>query len=138
MAPPLTTSTNLEAGATRRRSMRSITSPNWPAPPLCFLCRQWPSALLGDGLAIGNLRRAGVEFQLVLLLHAGQLRAQVHLADAANHHLVGGGVPLGPERRVFQLQLVQDVKQPLLVALASGLDREPCIGCGNSSACRWM
>jgi hypothetical protein len=34
----------LEAAPRGSGSMRRYTSPNWPAPPLCFLCRWWPSA----------------------------------------------------------------------------------------------
>jgi hypothetical protein len=45
MVPPLTWSRNSKPEPRGSGSTRRYTSPNWPAPPLCFLCRWWPSAL---------------------------------------------------------------------------------------------
>jgi hypothetical protein len=44
MVPPLTWSTNSKPPPRGSGSMRRKTSPNCPAPPLCFLWRWWPSA----------------------------------------------------------------------------------------------
>ena len=76
------------------------------------------------GLAVGNLRRRGGHLQLVLLRHLLQLVFQVHLAEAADHRLVGRRVALDAEAGVLQLQPVQHVEQALLVALALRLDGE--------------
>ena len=45
MVPPLTASTNSKPPPRSSGSTRRYTSPNWPAPPVCFLWRWWPSAL---------------------------------------------------------------------------------------------
>ena len=83
---------------------------------------------LGNGFAVGNARRAGVQLHLVLLLHAGQLGAQVHVTQAADHRLVGVRVALDLEAGVFQFELVQYFKQAVFIALALGLHRQPLHG----------
>ncbi|MCY1522695.1 hypothetical protein D9M68_575600 [compost metagenome] len=44
MTPPLIASTNSKPLPRGKGSRRRNTSPNCPAPPVCFLCREWPSA----------------------------------------------------------------------------------------------
>ena len=46
ITPPFTWSTNSKPLPRASGSTLRKTSPNWPAPPVCFLCRQWPSAFL--------------------------------------------------------------------------------------------
>ena len=45
IAPPFTLSTNSKPSPRGSGSTFRNTSPNWPAPPVCFLWRLWPSAL---------------------------------------------------------------------------------------------
>ena len=52
ITPPFTASTNSKPSPRASGSTRRYTSPNWPAPPVCFLCRWWPSAFAGDRLAV--------------------------------------------------------------------------------------
>ena len=44
MTPPTTLSTNSKPSPRPFGSTRRKTSPNWPAPPVCFLWRWCPSA----------------------------------------------------------------------------------------------
>ncbi|MNE84035.1 hypothetical protein D3C80_1809030 [compost metagenome] len=44
ITPPFTASTNSKPVPRGSGSRRRNTSPNWPAPPVCFLCRLCPSA----------------------------------------------------------------------------------------------
>ena len=44
IAPPFTLSTNSKPLPRGSGSIFRYTSPNWPAPPVCFLWRLWPSA----------------------------------------------------------------------------------------------
>ena len=85
----------VSSGSTRRN-----TSPNCPAPPVCFLWRWWPSAFVLDRLAVGDLRRLGVDVQaaVVQLL---QHQPQVQFADAVDDHLVRLAVGVPFEGRVF-------------------------------------
>ena len=76
----------------------------------------------GNGLAIGDARRLGIEFELVLLHHLRQLGAQVHVAKATDHRFVGGRVTLDLEGRVLHGQFAEDIEQTLLVALLLRLD----------------
>ena len=114
----------LEAGAARQRLDAQHHLAELAGAAALLLVAAVALGPARDGLAVGDLRRAGVEFQLVLLLHALQLGAQVHFAEAADHGLVGGGMALDLEAGVFELELVQDVEQALLVALAPGLHRQ--------------
>ena len=50
--------------------------------------------------------------------------AQVQIAQAVDHAVVGGGHVLQPQAGVFAHQLLQDVVQPLLVTAPLGLDRQ--------------
>jgi len=43
--PPKISSTNAKPASRSWGSMRILQSPNWPWPPVCFLCRPWTSAL---------------------------------------------------------------------------------------------
>ena len=99
-----------------------------PCPTTLLLVAAVAFSLAGDGFNVGNLRRAGVQLQLELLLHAQQLGTQVHVAQAPDHGLVGARVALHLEAGVFQLQFVQNLKQPLLIALALGLHRQALHG----------
>ena len=100
------------------------TSPNWPAPPVCFLWRLWPSALARDGLAVGDRRRLGVDLELVLRVIFSSMVAQVQLAQAAHDRLVRLRVVLDAQARVLGDELVQDVGDLLLVAALLGLHRQ--------------
>jgi hypothetical protein len=42
----------------------------------------------------------------------------MHFTEAANHRLVGRWMTFDPEAGVLDLELVQDLEQPLLVGLA--------------------
>ena len=72
------------------------------------------------------------------LRHALEDVAHVQVAEPADDGLVDRGVVLDAERRVLGGELVQRVGDLLLVAAALGLDREACMGVGNSSGTRWM
>ncbi len=79
----------------------------------------------GNRLAIGNARRLGIDFQLVLARHFFQLGLQVHLAEAANHRFVAGRMALDDEGRIFHRQLAEDVEESLFVALLLRFDGQP-------------
>src|SRR5258705_12926290 len=66
IAPPFTASTNSKPLPRGSGSMRRYTSPNWPAPPVCFLWRPWPPAptpmVSRDGNEGGVVSSPGVYF----------------------------------------------------------------------------
>ena len=70
----------------------------------------------GDRLAIGNARRPRLDLELELARHALEHRAQVQLAQAAQHRLVAVRIVLDDERRILGDHPVQHVGDPLLVA----------------------
>jgi hypothetical protein len=108
--------------------MRRNTSPNWPAPPLCFLWRWWPSAFAGDGLAVGDLRRPRRHLEAIGLAQPLEQNAQVQLAETVDDRLVGAGDVLELQARVLVDELGQDLPHALLVAVALGLDRQAVHG----------
>src|SRR2546430_13870342 len=59
IAPPTTSSTNSKPAPRPSASIRRYTSPNCPAPPVCFLCRQCPSAGRGVVSRYGVLGGGG-------------------------------------------------------------------------------
>ena len=77
-----------------------------------------------DGLAVRDRRRPRVELELVLARHLLEDGAQVHLAQAAHHGLVGLRVVLDLEARILGEDLVQHVGYFLLVAALLRLHRE--------------
>ena len=86
---------------------------------------------LCDGLAVSDARWAGVELHLELLLHPGQLGAQMHIAQSPDNGFVGAGVALHLEARVFQLQFMQYFKQAVFITLAPRLYRQSLHGQGK-------
>ena len=85
-----------------------------------------------DGFAVGDLWHAGVELKLVLLQHARELGSQMHVPEPPNHGFVGAGVTLHLETGVFKFKFVQNIEQPLLVALAPCLHRQTMHGLWKS------
>src|SRR5580698_5431156 len=84
-----------------------------------------------DGLPIGDLRWSRHDFELVLLGQSLQHDAQVQLAQASHHGLVGADRVFDAQARVFRAQLLQNLPQALLVAPARGLDRQTIDGRGK-------
>ncbi len=121
------------SGSTRRE-----TSPNWPAPPVCFLWRWKPSACAVIVSRYGMRGGRVVDLELELARHPLEHRAQVQVAQRAQHRLVGRRVVLDDERRILGQHPVQHVGNPLLVAPLLRLIATPCIGTGNSSGRMWM
>ncbi|EEF93536.1 hypothetical protein CATMIT_01832, partial [Catenibacterium mitsuokai DSM 15897] len=78
----------------------------------------------GDGLAVGDARRARLHFHPVLVLEPVQVDAQVQIGQAADHGLVGLGLVLDLEARIFFGQLVQRGGELLLLAFARRLHRQ--------------
>ena len=58
--PPVIFSTNWKPEPRGSGLISSTTSPNWPWPPDCFLCRPRISVALADGLLVGDLPRLAV------------------------------------------------------------------------------
>jgi hypothetical protein len=79
----------------------------------------------GDGLAVGDARRVGLDVDVELLGEPAHQHLEVQLAEAAHDGLVGGGVVLDVEAGVFGLELVQRVGELLLVAALGDVDGEP-------------
>src|SRR5690606_12316709 len=107
ITPPLTSSRNSKPVPRGSGSTRRNTSPNWPAPPVCFLCRWWPSAAVLMVFAVGDARRMGLHFDPEALLQPFQQHPNVQVRKAAQHGLVEFGVVLHGDRRVLLGQLVQ-------------------------------
>src|SRR3990167_9406932 len=105
LRPALTNATSLDCTARQRLDAQVHFAELARAAGL-FLVAAVPLGFLGDGLAIGNLRRRSRNLELVLLRHLLQLPAQVQVAQAAHHGFVGGGMALDLEARVFQLEVV--------------------------------
>src|SRR5512142_1451596 len=80
--------------------------------------------VLGDGLAVRDLRPAHVAFHLVLALHAVDDDVEVKLAHAGNDELVGLFVGPDAERRVLFGQFLERDAHLLLVRLGLRLDGE--------------
>jgi hypothetical protein len=131
MAPPLTTSTNSKPAPALQRLHAQHDLAELAGTAALLLVAAVTFGGRGDGLAVGDLRRAGVEFQLVLLLHAVSLaRRCISPRPRITVSLVCG-VALDLEAGVFQLQLVQNLEQALLVALAPGLHGQALHGLGK-------
>ena len=77
---------------------------------------------LGDGFAIGDLRRAGVGFHLELAQHAVADDFEVQLAHARDDGLAGLLVGADHERRVFFGETLQGHRHLFLVGLGLRLD----------------
>ena len=125
----------------RARAARSRrdTSPNWPAPPVCFLWRWWPSACAGDRLAIRDARRLGVDLELVLRCHPLEHRAQVQVAQrrAAPSRWSCGScstTSVGSSAIIRCSTSESRCSSPRFF----GVIATPCIGAGNSSGRMWM
>jgi len=86
---------------------------------------------LGDGFAVGDAGWTGVKLHLELLLHPGQLGAQMHIAQPTDNGFIGAGVALHLEAWVFQLKFVQYFKQAVLITLAPRLHRQSLHGQGK-------
>ena len=80
--------------------------------------------MAGDGFAVGNARRLGVDLQLVLAGHLGQFGLEVDFAETADDRLVAGRMAFDDKGRIFHGQLAENVKQALLIALLLRLDRQ--------------
>ena len=104
--------------------MSIFTSPNWPWPPLCFLCRPWALAGPADRLLVGGPRLLQRDLDVVLVLQPVERHAQVHLALAPQHRLVHVGVLLDPKRRILVDQLGERGRQLDLVVAVGGGDGE--------------
>jgi hypothetical protein len=79
----------------------------------------------GDRLAVRDARRARVELYLVLRRHLFQQCLQVNLAQAAQHGLVRLRDVLDPKAGILGGELVQRIRQALLVAAFLRRDRKP-------------
>ena len=97
MAPPKISSSNSKSSPRGSGSMMILQSANWPRPPVCFLCRPWPSAVPLDGLAVGHLRRVEDDLDLVALLQLGHRDLDVQLAGAREQELAGLRVAAGAQ-----------------------------------------
>src|SRR5471032_131845 len=90
-----------------------------------------PLGLSADGFPIGDLRWPRHHLELVLLGQSLQHVAQVQLAQAAYHRLVGADWVFDAQARVFRGQLLQYLPEALLVARARRLDRQAVNGRGE-------
>ncbi len=77
---------------------------------------------LGDGFAVGDLRRADVDLDLVGALEDVDLDVEVELAHALEDHLVGFLVGLDAEGRIFLDHLADGVAELFGVGLVLGRD----------------
>ena len=123
IVPPLTAFDEVEAlsalaGADRAR----WTSPNWPRPPVCFLCRWLASASPEDRLEVGDVRHVGVHLHLVPVLEPLLDDIQVQVAHPRDHQLVRLGVAADREGRVLVGDLGQSGRDLGLVVARLGLD----------------
>src|SRR3954465_7933952 len=136
IVPPLTSSRNSNPPPRGSGSTRRKTSPNWPAPPVCFLWRGWASGRAGDApadpvfgargdrLAVRDLRRARLHFDAVALLHALEHQFEMQIRKPADHALVQLLVVLDAKARIFLAEPLQRGCELLLLTLVRGLDRE--------------
>ena len=77
-----------------------------------------------DRFAVGDARRARLDLAPMQIGEPLEQGAQVQLAEAVDHGLVGGDDMLHPQARIFIDELLQDVPEPLLVAAPLRLDRD--------------
>ena len=103
-------------------SMRSLTWPYCPLPPVCRMYLPSGFGLLADGLAISDLRFADVGLDVELAHHAVDDDFQVQLAHAADDRLPAVLVGRDPEGRIFLRQLAERNPHLFLIALGLGLD----------------
>ena len=96
--------------------------PYWPRPPDWRMNLPSPSARLGDGFAIGDLRRAGVGFHLEFAEQTVADDFQVQFAHARDDELAGFLVGEAAERRVFFGQALQAFAHLLAIRLGLRLD----------------
>ncbi len=75
-----------------------------------------------DRFPIGDARRSSHDLELVLLGQPFQHAAQVQLAQASHHRLVGADRVFDAQARVFRSQFLQYLPEALLVAPARRLD----------------
>ena len=121
MVPPKTSLTNSNPLPRSSGSMRRKTSPNWPAPPVCFLWRWWPSAVGGDRFAVGDLGRLGIDVQAAVV-QLFQNQPQVQFAQAVDDHFVRLAVGGPSEGGIFLGDFGQLAGDFLLVAAGLGRD----------------
>src|SRR5690606_30198291 len=76
-----------------------------------------------DGLAVGDLRPAGVRLDFVLALHAVDDDLEVELAHPGDDRLPGLLVEADAERRVFLAELLERLGHLRLVVARLRLDR---------------
>ena len=82
-----------------------------------------PSAALGDRFAIGDLRRAGVGFDLELAQQPVANDFQVQLAHARDNELAGFFVGKATEGRIFFRQALQTFAHLLAIGFGLRLNR---------------
>ena len=99
-------------------------SPNWPWPPVCFLCRPCTSALPANRLAIRNLRRLERHFHAVALLQPADDDFDVLLAAARQQKLLRLRIAIEAQRLVLFENLVHRVAHAVFVLPRLGFDRE--------------
>ncbi len=105
--PPVILSSNLKPEPRGSGLMSSTTSPNWPWPPDCFLCR--PRTVTGFRIVslVADRRRPRVDGDAETVGQPLGGDAQMHLALAPHHHLVGLGVVHDDDRGILVDQLVK-------------------------------
>ncbi len=122
MAPPKTSLANSKPPPRGMGSMRILQSPNWPWPPVCFLCRPWRLDLGADGFAVRHLGSLEGDFGVVALFEAADDGFNVRLAGAGDEELVGLRVAEEADEQVFFHELVDGGGELVFVGAALGLD----------------
>ena len=115
-------STNSKSAPRASGSTLILQSPNWPWPPVCFLCRPWASVARLDRLAVRDPRRLQVHVDAEPPLQLGDGDLDVQLALSRQQQLLGLRIAAVADRRVFFLEAVHRRADLVFVAAALRLD----------------
>ena len=121
--PPKMSSTNSKSLPRGSGSNFILQSPNWPWPPVCFLCRPCASVDGGDRLAVGDARQLQVHLDAEPPPQLRDRHLDVRLALAGEQQLLRLRVAVVADARILFLQPVQRRADLVLVAAALRLDR---------------
>jgi hypothetical protein len=117
MTPPFTASTNCEAGAPFHGFDAQEHLAELAGAAGLLLVAVMAFGRQGDGFLVGDRGRMGIHVQAELLAHLFQHAAQMGFAQAANDRLMGVGVMIHMQGRVFRHQTVQDVRELVRIGL---------------------
>ena len=116
----LTNSKSLPRGS---GSNFTLQSPNWPWPPVCFLCRPCASVAAVIVSRYGNPRQLQVHLDAEPALQLRDRDLDVRLSLPGEQQFLGLRVARVVDRRILFLQAVQRRADLLFVAAALRLDR---------------